>query len=138
MAKPGSGAAALIATGLAHDLSKRAKPLDQQRLDLERKEGMRCGGCKRRITLGFEFVVFVVVDVPGASDKLATSRTFACNGATGCQYAEQVALEANAMRPIEWAYLDEQRGERIVGAADPEMEFVPPVSAVAEGVGEDA
>ena len=123
MAKPGRDAAAFLgAVGGVVDLSQPTPTLDEQRMEHERKAGMRCGGCKRRITLGFEFVVFVEAH-PGA---LATSRTYACNGEGGCEYAAIVAQNANAMRPIEWAYLDEQRGETIVGAADPRMEYVPP------------
>jgi hypothetical protein len=131
VAKPGKGAAEFMgALGGAVDLARPSASLDEQRLDHERKAGMRCGGCKRRITLGFEFVVFAEHDVHRG--VLVTSRTYACNGANGCAYAAMVAQQANAMRPIEWAYLDEQRGERIVGAADPRMEWKPPATGTVE------
>jgi hypothetical protein len=126
MAKPGSEDAAAISSGLAVDLSRlgKGKPLDLQRLELERKLGMRCGGCKRRITVGFEFVTFAVVELKGAVDKLAAPRTYACTH-DDCDYAQRVAPHANAMRQIEWAYLDEQRGEKVPGAANPEREALP-------------
>lgn len=129
MAKPGRGAAEFMgALADVVDLSKPRPTLDEQRLDHERKAGMRCGGCKRRITLGFEFVVFSAHEVH--TGTLVTSRTYACNGDGGCDYAAMVAQHANAMRPIEWAYLDEQRGEQITGAADPQMEYVAPGTPV--------
>lgn len=120
MAKPGSRAAAALSGAV--DLGKPRTSLDEQRIELERKAGMRCGGCKRRITLGFEFVTFVVVEHRGTADRLATARTYACSHEE-CDYATICAPNSNAMRPIEWAYPDEHRGEAITGAADPAAEF---------------
>lgn len=97
------------------------KSLDEQRLDLERRLGMRCGGCRRRIGLGFEFVMFAVVEVKGARDRLAAPKTYACSR-EDCDYAEKCMRESNAVKQIEWSYLDELRGERIPGAMNPENE----------------
>lgn len=125
MAKPGSAAAALLSSGLAHDLSQpRTASLDEQRIELERKLGWRCGGCKRRIVSGFKFTTFIVVESKGAADRLAKAVTYACSR-PGCEYAGKCAMDAAAMEMTpEMVYLDEQRGERITGAADPAMEFV--------------
>lgn len=126
MAKPGSKqAAALNGLGRAVDLSKRQKPLDEQRIEQETKLGMRCGGCKRRMDSGYEFIVFAVVEVKGAGDKLAAPRQYAC-AREDCDYRDRIAREANAMRSITpWLYLDELRGEKIKGALDPANELDP-------------
>lgn len=112
--------------GRGVDLSEPAKSLDEQRLDHERKLGMRCGGCKGRIGLGFEFVMFAVVEVPGARDRLASAKAYACTR-EDCDYAETCMRESNAVRQIEWSYLDELRGEKVPGAVNEGAEFEAPV-----------
>ena len=87
-----------------------AKPeqVEKVRKLAEMKAGMRCGGCEERITIGFEFVHFHVEmrEVDGAKIPVhETRRIFACSR-DGCGFAELVAQDADAMRPVEWAFLD--------------------------------
>jgi hypothetical protein len=121
VAKPGGDAARLLSAGI--DLSRgRVASLDEQRLELERKAGMRCGGCKRRITNGFAFTTFVLAETKGAADRLATARTYACSR-DDCDYAARVAEHAIELEMLpERVYLDERRGERIAGAANPALD----------------
>lgn len=125
MAKPGSPQAALIGSGLGVDLAARRLSLDQQRIEKERKLGWRCGGCMRRIGHGFKFTIFSVVEGKGAADMIAAPSTYACTR-DDCDYAPRCSMDAAHVETTpEHVYLDERRGERIVGALDPAMEFGP-------------
>lgn len=89
------------------DLSPEEIP-DEVRADLERGFGMRCMGCGERITVGFEFVRVSASHVPGQGHVGRVETTYACSRAE-CDYAPKAAADSCAMRPLEWAYLDEAR-----------------------------
>lgn len=80
--------------------------------------GMRCGGCRRRFTRGWEFVRIVVFDGPGGKPDVRSQPTYACTQ-DDCDYALLAAETATAMRPVEWAFLDEVREGRAAADAGP-------------------
>jgi hypothetical protein len=71
---------------------------------------MRCFGCGERITVGFEFVRLTAVHVAGRGNVGRLETSYACSRPE-CDYAPRAAADSYAMKPIEWAYLDEAVGE---------------------------
>lgn len=76
---------------------------EEVRVGLEMEQGMRCYGCRGRITVGFEFVRFVAT-----ANVLRAEQSFACSREE-CDYAPRAAADSHAMRPVEWAWFDEQQ-----------------------------
>lgn len=120
MAKPGSDAVRQIAASGAVDLSKRpvqhASPevAELVRRAAEGQLGMRCAGCHERITIGFQFTRIDVLVGASGRPEVDVQRLAACNGANGCDFAEEAKDGAHAMEMIEFAWLD--GGENSAGA----------------------
>lgn len=113
------------------DLSKMARlardaqeeiPLDEvppeALLAVQAQEGMVCYGCERRITVGFEFVRFAAQKTERGR-AVRTERSYACSRGD-CDYAPRAARDSFAMKPVEWAYLDEV--PEVGDASDPRGE----------------
>jgi predicted metal-binding protein len=103
MARPGQKkTAAQIAGGV--DLSK-SKMTDEQARDaqeqMELRSGMRCGGCGRRITMGYQFTSLAPRAVEAPVIRLS-----AC-AREDCDYAMVLRDGATVMEMVEYAWLDE-------------------------------
>lgn len=94
---------------LAADLKAGTLPDDYAKTILAEAEaqlGMRCAGCGRRITTGFEFMQLSPTVVEGVPtiDRAALS---ACNGGPDgdCDFAEKARKHATVVKMIEFAWL---------------------------------
>lgn len=94
--------AAQIAGGV--DLSK-SKLTDEQvrqaQETMELRAGMRCGGCGRRITMGYQFTSLAPRDAAAPVIRLS-----AC-AREDCEYAMVLRDGATVMEMVEFAWLDE-------------------------------
>lgn len=76
--------------------------------------GLRCRGCKRRVTHGFEFAMFALAFDPQMGPGAQAAWMTACSGALQgdegepCTYAAELTEQgALAMREIKQVFLDE-------------------------------
>jgi hypothetical protein len=141
MAKPGSDAARDLAA-----MSRAAAEIRREipagiKADLlwkiEGQLGLRCGGCGRRIKVGFQFTkidVVLIADHPKA-DVLKLS---ACDR-DDCDFAEEARKGADVVEMVEYAWLvdvDEERpGEDTTPAATESGVFPAGSGAEPEGNG---
>jgi hypothetical protein len=91
----------------------------------EVRSGMRCQGCGERITRGYEFIRFRVYATPSGKPEVRKQMTYACSR-DECDYAMVAAQHSSAMRPVEWAFLDEGPGAAVVGRLKDAPEPVEP------------
>lgn len=113
MAKPGSPEARKLAAMArsAADLGGGELSGDVAARLLEQAEGqlgMRCGGCNRRITVGFQFTRIAAI-VEGGKPTMDVVKLSACNGDEGCDFAMQAREGATVMEMVEFVWLDEAR-----------------------------
>lgn len=104
MAKPGSNGARMLS---GRDLSSAGLTDLQARKvqeEVELRQGMRCSGCGRRITVGFQFTS---ID-PRAS--VAIMKLSAC-ARDDCGFAEDCREGATFMEMVEFAWLDEMAAD---------------------------
>lgn len=132
MAKPGSDEArklAAMARGAA-DLGGGELPesmVEKLREQAEGQLGMRCGGCKRRIGVGLQFTRIDFV-VEKGQPTVDVQRLSACNGADGCDFAEEARKGADVIEMVEFAWLT---GEPAVGSGASAEEAVAQAEAAA-------
>lgn len=79
---------------------------DEVKQAAELQAGLRCGGCKQRITEGTEFLN-VQATTDGEKNEVRIRRTFACHR-PDCRYWEIAADASLAARPVIWAFFDEK------------------------------
>ena len=83
----------------------------------EVQSGMRCQGCGERIERGWEFVRFrVFADNGEGKPEVRKQMTYACMGRNDCDYAAVAGQHSSAMRPVQWAFLDEGPGKAAMDA----------------------
>lgn len=71
----------------------------------EMNAGMRCGGCGRRITLGFKFTAFRTEYVEGQATAVAIVKS-ACTRPE-CDHAGKLQAASSAAEAVEFAWFDE-------------------------------
>jgi hypothetical protein len=100
------------------DLSRAAVlgELSQEvQVEAEVHSGMRCGGCRRRITLGFRFVNFrAELGRRSGRGVIEKQETFACTRAD-CDYAMKAAQKSVAVSKVEYAWLDDPATAAVFG-----------------------
>lgn len=113
--------AAVMANGAPHgsrDLRRMAaqvKPVEdtseEGRAWVERKVGLRCGGCGERIVKGFEFVRLQVLKDPVTGERAAVRSTVHACVRPDCDFVMEVAQTATAARKLdnEWLFMDDPR-----------------------------
>lgn len=116
MAKPGTKDAAHIAAG-AVDLAE-LKPLDPEvesriRQQAEEQLDRRCGGCARRVGIGFKFTKMDIYMGSDAKPQVDVMHIVACAGDDDCNFAAACREEADSVEMIEYVWLG---GEAPVGA----------------------
>lgn len=111
----GQGAVDLASVKAAGDPEKVAEAIRVAELE----NGMRCGGCHRRIRVGFRFTKFSVQVVEGAA-VIAREVANACSR-DDCAYGDHVSsAQPQVVEPIEYAWLDGLPDDDGYYAADPE------------------
>lgn len=112
MAKPGSDAARDLSrmARQAHDLGDRKIPEEVAEALCAAEEvrtGMRCAGCGERIGVGFRFTRVEALIHPKTHEPMAASMIVgACNGAAGCDFADEARSGASAAEMVEYLWLD--------------------------------
>lgn len=95
------------------DLSKLQKPVDfdgeipaDAQVAAEVQAGLRCAGCRKRFTQGFEIISVRAALTPGGP-VVFNETAFACNGIDGCKLALELAQDPRAVatRPVSWAFI---------------------------------
>jgi hypothetical protein len=83
----------------------------------ELRAGLRCGGCRQRVSHGFEFTLIRAEYRPElASGGIKAEKRVACADPE-CGYAVQcVEIGAVAMREVKYMFLDEGAAGRVLGA----------------------
>jgi hypothetical protein len=85
------------------DLSKQRMTDEQAQHaqeDMELQLGLRCGGCGRRVGMGFRFKSFDVRSDMPIVQLIACVRD-------DCDFAEQARVDADVMEMVEYAWTDE-------------------------------
>lgn len=72
----------------------------------ETQLGLRCGGCFERITIGFLFRSIEVATGDDGKPLIDVAKISACNGANGCDFADQARQGATLVEMVEYAWLD--------------------------------
>lgn len=120
MARPGDRAGArrdVLGAMAARvpDLGRRELPPEmaqRTRAHVETQLGMRCGGCGKRIGVGFQFTRIDVVIGEGGAPSGDVLRLSACNGADGCEFADSARENADVVEMVEFVWL---QGDAAVG-----------------------
>lgn len=82
--------------------------------EAEKKLGMRCGGCLKRVGVGFKFTrIDVMIDQ--GRPTVDVQYLSACNGAEGCDFAQKAKEGADVIEMVEFVWLT---GEKPVGHGD--------------------
>lgn len=110
MAKPGTDEARALAamSRQAADIP-RSIPEEMQthmRFIVEGQRGQRCGGCQRRITIGFQFQRVELVMGQDGAPIADIQRLSACNR-DDCDFADEARKNADFCEMVEYAWLDE-------------------------------
>jgi hypothetical protein len=137
MARPGdrAGASRDVMRGMAqkaHDLQAPVPEAMQEkvRVGAEKQLGMRCGGCGRRIGVGLQFTRIDVVRGQGGVPQADVMKLSACNGADGCDFAEEARKGADVIEMIEYVWLN---GEEPVGTGSLEGDVEAAERAAGDG-----
>lgn len=80
----------------------------------EKRAGLRCGGCGKRISQGWEFVRMLVQQGPKGPAVIA-QRSYACNDEVNCGVFVAMAEQADAFRTIQWQFLDDASVREALG-----------------------
>lgn len=135
MAKPGSDAARELA-GMARraaDLGGGDVPealVPQLAVKAEGQLGMRCSGCGERIGVGLKFTRIDYVMSEG-KPTVDVSYLAACNGADGCNFANEARAGADVMEMIEFVWL---HGDPPVGHGLSDEEQIAKAQSAVDGV----
>lgn len=99
--------------GGTHELA--GEVAERIRKEAEGRLGYRCGGCGERIGVGLKFRRIDVVLGAGGKPQVDVLELAACNGASGCDYAEQCREGADLVEMVEFVWL---RGDAPVAAGE--------------------